>query len=245
MLIVNADDLGRSRGATDRAIACFAAKRISSGSAMVFMADSTRALGAARDAGLPVGLHLNLSEAFSASNVPADLRLAHDAVRNFLNANRYALVRFSPRLTRQFEYVTRAQIEEFERLFGQAPTHIDGHQHMHLATNVLLQKLLPEGAKVRRNFSSRANERNLLNRSYRLGVDWLLKRRHRLADYFFSLSHFLAADQLLGLIALAKNADVEVMTHPERDEEFELLMSDFFARSLLDVDFGGYDLLEI
>lgn len=243
MLIVNADDLGRSREATDRAITCFSAKAISSASAMVFMADSERASLAARDAGLPVGLHLNLSEAFSATNVPPDLKHAHDAVRNFLKVNKYALLFYNPFLTRQFEFVTRAQLAEFERLFRREPTHLDGHQHMHLATNVLLQGLLPEGAKVRRNFSTRSGERNFANRAYRRVVDWFLKRRHIVVDHFFSLSHFLEREQFLELIALAKASNVELMAHPERDKEFEFLMSDFFSTSLLDVKIGGYDRL--
>src|SRR5262245_28926635 len=43
MLIVNADDLGRSKAETDAAMACYAKDRITSTSAMVFMTDSERA----------------------------------------------------------------------------------------------------------------------------------------------------------------------------------------------------------
>jgi chitin disaccharide deacetylase len=80
MLIVNADDLGRHRGATDSALLCCAKKCVSSVSAMVFMEDSERAAELALDSGIGVGLHLNLSERFSADRVPP--RLLNGAVRS-------------------------------------------------------------------------------------------------------------------------------------------------------------------
>lgn len=244
MLIVNADDLGRSTEATDSALACFAAQRISSATAMVFMKDSQRAAEGARKTGLAVGLHLNLSEAFTANDVSRALRQEHDAVRRFLTRNRYALVLFNPRLTKQFNSVVKAQLAEFERLFGHAPSHIDGHQHMHLATNVLAQRLLPRGAKVRRGFSFRAGEKNVANLGYRRCVDWLLKRRHTVVDHFFPLPHDAGAERFDRIVRLARGADVEVMTHPERPREFAFLMTDNYLKAVSSVRFGGYDRLE-
>ena len=52
-------------------------------------------------------------------------------------------------------YVVKAQLEEFERLYGRAPNRIDGHHHAHLCANVVLAGLLPAGTIVRRNFSFR------------------------------------------------------------------------------------------
>jgi chitin disaccharide deacetylase len=73
MLIVNADDLGRSKAETDAAIVCYSKGRITSTSAMVFMTDSERASEASSGAGLDVGLHVNFSEEFSAGSVPKEL----------------------------------------------------------------------------------------------------------------------------------------------------------------------------
>src|SRR5262245_3430518 len=98
MLIVNADDLGRDTRATDTAIACHARGRITSASAMVFMADSARAATMATDAGLTTGLHLNLSERFTAPDVPAGPCKAHESICRFLSASRYALVAYHPGL---------------------------------------------------------------------------------------------------------------------------------------------------
>ncbi len=82
MLIVNADDLGRSKAATDAAMVCYAKGRITSTSAMVFMMDSERAAEAASGAGLDVGLHVNFSEdvlgriSFRSSCVKRTIRFA-------------------------------------------------------------------------------------------------------------------------------------------------------------------------
>src|SRR5215470_19308992 len=195
MLIVNADDLGRSEVATDAAMVCYAKGRISSTSAMVFMTDSERASEAASGAGLDVGLHVNLSEEFSAGSVPKELRKAHDQIRRFLTAHKYALLIFNPLLIRQFEFVFATQLAEFNRLYGRSPSHLDGHQHLHLATNMLVQRVLPKGAKVRRSFSFRRGEKSFVNRWYRSMVDRSLMRRHHVTDYFFSLSDHLPPER--------------------------------------------------
>ena len=59
MLIINADDLGRSKVITDNIISCFMQKRIHTVSAMVFMEDSERASKLTAENNIPVGLHIN------------------------------------------------------------------------------------------------------------------------------------------------------------------------------------------
>ena len=232
MLIINADDLGRSRNETDAVLACHARGRVTATSAMVFMADSERAASLARAAGIPVGLHLNLSERFTGAGVPAEVRSRHDRVVRFLKASRYALVLFNPLRAADFAAVVAAQFAEFRRLYGAEPAHVDGHQHMHLATNVLLQRLLPQGARVRRNFSFGPGQKGVVNRWYRARVDRLLARRHRLTDHFFSLSQQMQPGSIEPLLALSSAADVEVMVHPAWAHEYEFLMSDAFGRAL-------------
>jgi predicted glycoside hydrolase/deacetylase ChbG (UPF0249 family) len=55
MIIVNADDWGRSPLETDAALACYRDERITSVSAMVFMEDSVRASELAKEAGIDPG----------------------------------------------------------------------------------------------------------------------------------------------------------------------------------------------
>ena len=162
MLIVNADDLGRLKTATDAALSCYAKKRITSTSVMVFMEDSERAAELALSSGIDVGLHVNLSERFSAGAVPVRLRDYHDQICRFLTASKYALLLYHPWLAGKFRYVFEAQYAEFLRLYGRAPSHFDGHQHMHLASNMLIQRILPAGTKVRRSFSFRPGEKSFV-----------------------------------------------------------------------------------
>src|SRR5271166_6485686 len=74
MLIVNADDYGAGTSATNAICEAFDAGAITSTSGMVWMNDSARAASCAAERGLPVGLHLNLTLPFAASDVPRDVR---------------------------------------------------------------------------------------------------------------------------------------------------------------------------
>lgn len=240
MLIVNADDLGRDREATDSALACHAQQRITSASAMVFMTDSHRAAELAGAAGLEVGLHLNFSEPFTGADVPGAVREAQNALCRFLKRSRYSLLIYRPSLRDAFQRVYEAQHDEFTRRCQREPSHLDGHQHMHLATNVLFQQLLPAGTRVRRSFSFGPGEKNLANRCYRAAVDRCLARRHRITDYFFSLAHHLAAPRLARVVALARNSNVELMAHPALRPEFDFLLSDEFGRTVAPARLASY-----
>jgi predicted glycoside hydrolase/deacetylase ChbG (UPF0249 family) len=239
VLIINADDFGRDGRATDRALTCFGQSRISSTTAMVFMADSERASRIAPSR-LSVGLHVNFSEAFTGPNVPEPLRTAHARVARFLKRNKHALLLFHPLLSADFRNCFAAQCTEFERLYGRTPTHFDGHQHLHLATNVLVSRILPRGARVRRSFTFFAGEKDPFNRAYRTLVDRSLAKRHVITDYFFSIAHYLDPQRLERLIVLSKSANVELMTHPVLDPEFEFLTSDNFADAIKRTTLGSF-----
>jgi predicted glycoside hydrolase/deacetylase ChbG (UPF0249 family) len=226
VIIVNADDFGRSRAETDAVVACHSARRITSTTAMMFMEDSERAARTALDLGIDVGLHLNLSQKFTGAHVSEPLRRSHDRVVNFLRATKYALVVYNPFLRREFRQVVDGQVEEFTRLYGKPPTHVDGHQHQHLCANVVFDGIIPRGRRVRRNFSFWPGEKSGLNRWYRRRIDGMLARDYSLVDYFFSLETCLGNGQLSRVFALAETSTVELMTHPVNASEFEYLMSD-------------------
>jgi predicted glycoside hydrolase/deacetylase ChbG (UPF0249 family) len=240
MLIVNADDIGRSKAATDNALSCYARERITSTSAMVFMADSERAAELALASGVDVGLHVNLSERFTAESVSEELRRSQAHICCFLLSSKYALLLYNPFLREQFRNVFQAQYLEFVRLYRRTPSHLDGHQHMHLASNMLLEGILPFGTKVRKSFSFWPHEKNVVNRMYRGSVDRWLRRRHRMTDYFFALSQLASWNRLERIIGLAKDSNVELMTHPQVPREYDLLMSDNFECSLSRVQLAAY-----
>ena len=204
-LILNADDWGRDARTTDSILACVRPGAVSSVSAMVFMEDSERAAAIARARGLDAGLHLNFTTPFSAPECPRGLRQRQGELGRYLHVGAEVHVMMA--------------IDAIHRLYGEPADRIDGHHHMHLCANVLFRPLLPPGTLVRRNFSFRPGEKSLGNRLYRRFVDAVLARRHRLVDFFFSLSPLAPPERLQRIFSLARRFVVEVETHPVVPEE--------------------------
>lgn len=241
MLIVNADDWGRSVAETDAALHCLRGGRISSASAMVFMPDSSRAAALALEHRVDVGLHLNFSQPFAAcAGVPAQLLRSQERVCGFINLNKYALLLYNPALAEDFRRTYEAQVAEFHRLYGKLPSHVDGHHHKHLCSNVLFGDLIPSGVKLRRSFFFWPGEKGWLNRAYRRLTDRSLARRYRSTDYFFGLSQCLGGERLARVLDLAKTSAVELMTHPVTPAEMRLLESDAYARQVRGIELGTY-----
>jgi predicted glycoside hydrolase/deacetylase ChbG (UPF0249 family) len=232
MLIINADDWGGTRRVTDAALACFREGRITAASAMVFMGDSERAADLAKAYSVDAGLHVNLSERFTAGNASTRLLERQDRIARFLTQGRYALLFYNPALRQEFRYVYEAQVDEFYRLYGVPPSHFDGHRHMHLCSNMLVDALIPAGQRVRRSFSFWPGEKSIINRAYRSLVDRQLARRYRLTDFFFSLLQCLRTERLGRVLDLARIRKVELMTHPGVIEENAFLMSDEWKNAL-------------
>ena len=243
MLIINADDWGRSLAETDAAFRCYKAGRITSVSAMVFMADSERAAELAQENELDVGLHLNFTERFTGKNNSGRLGECHSRLVGYLRRNKYSQLFYNPFLRNAFSYSYQAQAEEFARLFGKPPSHIDGHHHMHLCANMLLSDLIPAGMKIRRNFSFWPGEKSRFNRAYRALVERWLARRYRLTDYFFDLTQCIKEKKLDRVAALARSSNVEVMTHPILELESEYLMDNQFQAMLQSLNIGSYALV--
>jgi chitin disaccharide deacetylase len=153
---------------------------------------------------------------------------------------RYAQLIYHPLLGESFRCVYHAQIEEFERLYGQPPTHVDGHQHMHLCSNMRAGRVIPAGLKVRRGFSFWPGEKSSLNRLYRRRVDLGLSKRYRVVDFFFSLRQCLAGNRLERVACLAREAKVELMTHPEIDAERNFLLGDTFYQMFDGLQMASY-----
>jgi hypothetical protein len=223
VLIINADDWGRDANTTDRIFECILHGSVSSTSGMVFMQDSERAAALARERGIDVGLHLNFTTPFSAPSARDSLTKHHGRVSSFLLRNRLSQVVFHPGLATSFEYLVKAQVEEFRRIYGEDPRRVDGHHHMHLCANVLLAALLPAGTIARRNFSFQPGEKSGANRLYRKVIDSILARRHRLTDFFFDLLPLKPTERLGRIFTAATKSVVEVETHPINPEEYRFL----------------------
>jgi predicted glycoside hydrolase/deacetylase ChbG (UPF0249 family) len=224
MLFVNADDWGRTQQITDRILTCFFENRIHETSAMTFMADSERSAELAQENQLPTGLHLNLDEELSGKSIPTKLLTHHNAVSVYLKKWKWNQVIFNPFLCRSFDYVFQSQWDEFGRLYGEAPKRLDGHHHLHLSMNMLLSGEIPKGIKVRRNFTFRPGEKNIINLLYRYFTDLFLTSSYLCTDYFFSIAP-INIQKISHIVAISKSNDVELMTHPGEEAEYDFLLS--------------------
>jgi hypothetical protein len=222
-LFINADDWGRDDQTTNRILECFQRGVLSSASGMVFMEDSERAADIARQQDLDIGFHLNLSAPFSAAAVPTRLAAHHQKIRECLCASRVARLLYHDGLADSFAYAVAFQLEEFVRLYGRLPDRIDGHHHMHLSANVLLQGLLPRGTIVRRHFSYEPGEKIFRNSCFRLFSGIFLRRHYKITDFFFSLPPLTPPARMQRIFTLARSFVVEVETHPINAEEYRFL----------------------
>jgi predicted glycoside hydrolase/deacetylase ChbG (UPF0249 family) len=240
VLIVNADDWGRTAAETDAALQCFSKGRITSVTAMVFMADSERAARIALEQGVPVGLHLNFTELPTAPGTDRRFLSEYRKLAKVLKRTRYSVLAPNPFLRRSLRSVFKFQLDEFTRLYKKPPTHFDGHQHFHLCSSMVLAAPIPMGQKVRRTFSFTINEKGVVNWLYRRALDRWVTTRYRTTDYFFALSQRMTDARFAEVIQLARKADVELMTHPIVPEERSFLLSPVFEQRMARLALSSY-----
>ncbi len=240
LLIVNADDFGGNILATDRIEHCFSAGRITSTSAMVYMSDSARAAEIARSRDMPVGLHLNLTQPFEDPSVPPPVRERQaKAARHFARGRRTRFT-YNPFLRDLVESCLADQLDRFRETFEREPTHIDGHNHAHLSPTVLLA--LPKRMPVRtaENDPHMAPTPGQLMRRIRHAF---IEHRQLTTECFFAIDPVAAEPSITAIEALLTHADchsVEIMTHPDRDLDYELLTSDGWLRALRERRLGSF-----
>jgi predicted glycoside hydrolase/deacetylase ChbG (UPF0249 family) len=243
MLVVNADDLGHDRATSDAICEAFARGAITSATAMVYMEDSDRGFGLAAEAGLPIGLHLNLMEPYSGSGVAEPDRAEQAwAVERFQAsfAGRWAP---GPRLMRAARRSVRLQLAEFERLCGGPPTHVDGHQHGHLSTPALWELDQRGGMTVRSSFTFRPGEKPRHKLALRALLNRGIAARFASTQRFHSIRDLHPAFGGKGIdqvVAEARDLDVEVMVHPGLADELEVLSSDEWRELIASVPKGSY-----
>jgi predicted glycoside hydrolase/deacetylase ChbG (UPF0249 family) len=243
MIIINADDWGRTEAETDAALFFAQEGKITSISAMVFMEDSIRAAALSKSLELDIGLHLNFSQKFTGKGISGELFESQKRIARFLTRNKFSLLVYNPFLRKQFRCTFQEQLGEFIRLYGRKPSHINGHHHLHLCTNMLMDRVIDKGEKVRRSFSFLPGEKNIFNRAYRHLVDRHLAVNFRVTDYFFDLPGQYKKDRLKRVSQLAKSVIVELMTHPAVPEDFSILSHRNYLDALKDLPMGSYALL--
>jgi len=243
LLIVNADDWGYDRPTTEAIASVFEAGGLTSTTAMMFMADSTRAAEHATERpGLGIGLHLNLWEEYTDPSTPADVRGRQRRLIDYFKRARLRRWIYDPRIRREVNRIVRDQLDRFAELYGRAPTHVDGHHHSHLAANVLLSPSLPRGTKLR-NAQSNTERRSPLTNTLRALRGLAIDRRFRSTKYFLSVLTVwpgLEGDPLRAQLDLSRRASVEVMVHPGFPEEIGPLRSPRWTEAIAEYPLGSF-----
>ena len=228
LLIVNADDWGGFRAGTDAIERCFEAGAITSATAMMWMADSERAAELAVGVGRPIGLHLNLTQPFDGPDVPATVAERQRRLCAHFSDLRIRRWTIDPRpaTRRLVRDAVADQIGEFHRLYGGAPTHIDGHHHAHVSPDVLVA--LPRGVKIRQTLSGTAPH-------VRAKSAWISRR-------FVTTDRFRYFEDLTGPADLAESRQypVEVMCHPSFEHELPQLLRDDWIEGVKNSPHGTY-----
>lgn len=225
-LIVNADDLGMTSGINEGIFEAFEAGALRSASIMPVMPAFEQAACEARAAGsaLGVGLHFTLTIGRPLTHAPS----LTDAGGEFLSLPRLVTRLCTGRVSRrELASECRAQLSAC-RHAGLAPTHLDGHEHVHVlpvVREVVDAMLAEEGIRFRRLPVERLRgspfpwrrvpARLALAVAARSGD--ARQRRARAADAFFGLSLFGAtrfADDLLRQLDALPRGTSELMVHP-------------------------------
>lgn len=225
LLIINADDLGGSLEASTAIERCFDAGAITSSTLMVHMADSERAAKLARDKSWPIGLHLNLTQAFDDPEVTPHKRERHDRVVTYFGKGlrrRRLWTEWRLKMRQLVAEEMAAQLDEFERIVGAPPTHIDSHHHVHTATVVL--ESLGRDLPVRRTASRRGRA---------------IARKFNSTNYFMSFANLDVAD-LERAAGRAETKSVELMVHPSFAEELPVLLSEEWISAVAAADTGSF-----
>jgi predicted glycoside hydrolase/deacetylase ChbG (UPF0249 family) len=241
-LIVNADDFGLRPDVTDAILEMFGTRRITSATAMVFMQDTTRAAALAREHGLPLGLHLNLTSVFSDPAAPSGARSRQARIARYFS-RRVTRHAYDPRMTRVVADCVRDQLEAFLAAFGREPTHFDGHQHIHVCPTVAVSRPLAAIRKARPAYTFARDERGSLKRAFHAAQNGLLRRRFRTPTAFLGLEdvHPDLGGKGLQRLAIARHDPMEIMTHPPRPAQRAALLGSAWGDVLKGYHTGTYE----
>jgi predicted glycoside hydrolase/deacetylase ChbG (UPF0249 family) len=156
-LIVNADDYGMTPGVSAGILRAHRHGIVTSTTAMVNLDIPAGDVSAARDSGIGLGLHVNLT----LGKPIARVRSLVDGSGQFVRDPRRAAIRA---VAADVTIEVEAQVERFVALFKQTPTHLDTHHHAGLydpVAEVVLETAKALGIAVRsQNQTVRARARS-------------------------------------------------------------------------------------
>ena len=205
VLIVNADDFGRSPGINRGIIKAHLEGIVTSTTLMVNLPWSEDAVRLVRAApNLAIGLHLNYCYGSPVSS-PDEVSSLVDACGQFMTDTRKLQRVARPE---EMRWETEAQIERFQTLTGQMPTHLDSHKYLH-STEPFTSVVAAVAASAR--LPTRAiglEDRRTLRGSGVTTTDWFEGRFHGLDGLGVDDSILAAAIEQLA------PGTTELMCHP-------------------------------
>jgi predicted glycoside hydrolase/deacetylase ChbG (UPF0249 family) len=243
LLIVNADDWGLDPRTTDAIARCFTLGAVSSASGMVFMSDSHRAAEKARESRWPIGLHLNFVEAYDDPRTPRAVSARQARLVDYFSGSSHRRWIPSPARFEDIHLCIQDQWCEFIRIYGQIPSHVDGHQHVHQALPVVLSRALPRGSRMRPSFTFRRGDKSFVNRVARGVLNTLIRTRFKTPRYLFSIRTVhpsLGGAGLDSVLHLSSSQSVELMTHPAWSDEAAILDSPAWLSAIEGFRLGSY-----
>ena len=198
-LIVNADDFGLTPGVSDGILTAHRHGLVTSTTMLVNRAVPADTIARARDAGLGIGLHVNLTLGRPLTRG----RSLIDETGAFVRDARRASARAS---ANDVEKEVAAQIERFVTLTKRGPTHLDTHHHVGL--HVPVREVVLDAAR-HLGVPVRSQDPSARGRARSAGL--------RTPDHFFGESgpgaYWSLARTLAHLRALPPGTS-EWMTHP-------------------------------
>jgi predicted glycoside hydrolase/deacetylase ChbG (UPF0249 family) len=141
-IIINADDLGICSERDEGIFELFQQKKITSSTILVNSINFQSSIKKSKELGLPLGLHLNLTEGIPVNNK----NLKENSLVFFDESSKSYSMHgkngFRQRLLSKsikeddIKNEIIEQILTFIEFYGNIPTHIDGHQHVHIIPNI-------------------------------------------------------------------------------------------------------------
>jgi len=219
MLIINADDFGKTEKTNAAIVYCFEKGLCSSATIMANMPGFEQACRLARDKKLldHIGLHLVLTTGYPLTQRIRRQSLFCDSNGKFKTARR-RIIRLSASDKIALSEEIRAQISKC-REFGLPITHVDSHHHVHEEWGIasILIKMMKEfKIPYIRIMANIVPDRTLIRRFYISGFNTLLKSfRISKTDCFGGIEAYLQYVKSKGTADLDRSS--EICIHPSLD----------------------------
>lgn len=224
-LVVTADDFGISPVANENILLLAEAGKLDRVAVMTNGSWSKNEIERLEKTGVKLDIHLDLSE-----SIPAKRKLTGGVVfRGLKFLVKYAANHAGRNLQ---EIRWEKQFEKFKKIFGRYPDGINSHQHIHFFPAYFkMIRRLAEKHKIgfvrfgkKGLIKSKSNVYRILNPLRRLDAKNFSASGLDSTDYMVSLDWVSDTKRLLK--SLVDN-QIEIVCHPERPDEFELMRKYF------------------